>query len=116
MNGWAKLTDNILLWDYMVQFSNLYTPFPNFRTLQPNMQYFVDNNVCSVFAQGESPACRRIVSSSCLCGSKAALGILIVMWRLLLTIFLTGYYGAAGIHIRNYIDLLHDNLELTGED
>ncbi|MGI6573565.1 MAG: DUF4838 domain-containing protein [Fermentimonas sp.] len=52
MEDWAELSDNIILWDYMVQFSNLYTPFPNFRVLQPNMQYFVSNNVSALYSQG----------------------------------------------------------------
>lgn len=114
MNGWAKLTDNILLWDYMVQFSNLYTPFPNFRTLQPNMQYFVDNNVCSVFAQGNPQPAGELCHLRAYVAAK-------LLWNpycdvnAVIDDFLTGYYGAAGIHIRSYIDLLHDNLELTGE-
>ena len=28
--------------------------------------------------------------------------------------FLTGYYGAAGKYIREYIDLMHDTMEETG--
>ena len=29
LEGWGKLTDDILLWDYVVQFENLVSPFPH---------------------------------------------------------------------------------------
>jgi len=32
---WCKLTSNIFMWDYVVQFRNLLSPFPNLRVLQP---------------------------------------------------------------------------------
>ena len=49
--GWGQITDNIILWDYVIQFSNLMAPFPNLRTLQPNVQYFHKNRVSAVFEQ-----------------------------------------------------------------
>jgi hypothetical protein len=51
LEGWGKLTDNIILWDYVIQFSNLLAPFPNLHTLQPNVQYFRNNRVTAVFEQ-----------------------------------------------------------------
>jgi len=49
---WCKLTDNIFMWDYVVQFRNLVSPFPNLRVLQPNIQYFRDNGMQMMFQQG----------------------------------------------------------------
>lgn len=64
MEQWAELTDNILVWDYVIQFKNLVSPFPNFHTLQPNIQYFVDNHVVAMFEQGN----REVGASSPTCG------------------------------------------------
>lgn len=114
MDDWAKISNNILLWDYVVQFSNLYTPFPNFRTLQPNMQYFAGNHVTSVFSQGNpEPAgemcyLRAYVSAKLLWNPDCDLIAVI-------DDFLTGYYGKAGPYIKEYMTLLHDNLEKSGE-
>ena len=52
MEDWARITDNILIWDYVIQFSNLVSPFPNLRVLQPNLRYFVDNHAVAMFQQG----------------------------------------------------------------
>ncbi len=52
MNGWTKLTDNIFLWDYVVQFRNYMDPFPNLHVLQPNLQNFHKHGVPMIFEQG----------------------------------------------------------------
>lgn len=114
MNDWAEISDNILLWDYMVQFSNLYAPFPNFRTLQPNMQYFVKNNVTSIFSQGNPEPAGEMCHLRAYIAAK-------LLWNpdcdieAITKDFLTGYYGAAGKYIKEYINLIHDNLENSGE-
>ena len=56
MEDWSKLTNNIFVWDYVVQFKNYLTPFPNFHVLQPNIQFFKKNNVNMMFQQGSNGA------------------------------------------------------------
>jgi len=52
MKDWAALSDNLFIWDYVVQFSNFLTPFPNFEVLQPNIQFFRDHHGKQMFQQG----------------------------------------------------------------
>jgi len=52
LKAWGSLTHNIFVWDYITEFTNYLAPFPNFQTLQPNMQFFKDNGVKGVFEQG----------------------------------------------------------------
>lgn len=52
MEGWKNLTNNIFLWDYVVQFKNMLNPFPNLHVLQPNLQFFHKNDVQMMFEQG----------------------------------------------------------------
>jgi len=54
MKDWSTLTNNIFLWDYVVQFKNYLTPFPNFHVLQPNLQFFKNSNVNMMFEQGSN--------------------------------------------------------------
>ena len=54
MDAWTALTDNIFLWDYVVQFRNYFDPFPNFQVLQPNLQNFRDHHIPMVFEQGSN--------------------------------------------------------------
>ncbi len=52
IKDWTKLTGNILIWDYVVQFRNYISPFPNLRVLQPNLAFFADNGCRLMFQQG----------------------------------------------------------------
>ena len=54
MDAWTALTDNIFLWDYVVQFRNFLDPFPNFQVLQSNLQNFRDHHIPMVFEQGSN--------------------------------------------------------------
>jgi len=114
IEDWAKLTDNILMWDYVVQFRNLVSPFPNLRVLQPNIQFFVKNNVRMMFQQG----CGGNIGEFC---ELRAYIIAKLLWNpdadvdAIMDDFLNGYYGAAGKFIRQYIDIMHDALEKSGD-
>ena len=110
---WGRLTDNILMWDYVVQFRNLVSPFPNLRVLQPNIRLFVKNNIRMMFQQG----CGANVGEF---GELRTYLIAKLLWNpecnvdSVMNDFLDGYYGAAGRHIRTYIDTMHDALERSG--
>lgn len=113
LEGWGKITDDILLWDYVIQFENLVSPFPNLRVIQPNLQYFLDNNAYKHFQQGnrevggEFSELRGYLISKLLWNPYANVDSL-------MDGFLDGYYGKASGHIRKYIDLLHDELKESG--
>ncbi len=113
LEGWNELTSNILLWDYVIQFSHLIAPFPNLRTLQANLQYLNKNGVIAMFEQGN----REIGGEFC---ELRAYLLAKLMWNpnldidVLMDDFLKGYYGTAGKDIRKYIDLIHDEMEKAG--
>lgn len=111
--GWGKLSGNILIWDYNIQFANLVSPFPNLHTLKPNVKFYTDHNVNSLFMQANGQAG----------GEMAGLrGYLIckLMWDpgaddgALMDDYLTGYYGAAGAYVRQYIDRMRESLVSSG--
>jgi hypothetical protein len=108
LEGWGKLTDNIMVWDYTIQFSNLVSPFPNLRTLQPNLQFLRKNRVSAVFEQG------NIQSGGEFAELRAYL-LAKLLWDPDLEFekemdgFLYTYYGKAANHIKQYLELLHDH-------
>lgn len=108
--GWTKLTDNIFMWDYVVQFSNLISPFPNIRVLQPNIQLFAKHKIKMMFQQG---AGKRNATEF---GELRTYVIAKLLWNPYINVdsvmndFLYGYYGKAGKFIREYIDLMHNAL------
>lgn len=113
VEAWGALTRNIIMWDYVVQFRNLVSPFPNLRVLQPNIQLFVRNNIRMMFQQG----CGANVGEF---GELRTYLIAKLLWNpdcnidSVMNDFLDGYYGAGGREIRNYIDTMHDALERSG--
>ncbi len=48
---WNKLTSNIFLWDYDVDFAYYTAPFPNLHVLKPNIEFFTKNGVKMHFQQ-----------------------------------------------------------------
>lgn len=107
---WCKLTSNIFMWDYVVQFRNLLSPFPNLRVLQPNIQFFRDNGIEMMFQQGSGGLMSEFVELRSYIIAK-------LLWNpdidvdLIMNDFLKGYYGDAGPIIRKYINTMHDALE-----
>jgi hypothetical protein len=114
LKGWGKITNNIIVWDYVIRFSNLFAPFPNLRILQPNLKFMHENRVSAVFDQGN----REIG------GEFAELRAYLIdklLWNPDVNVdevmndFLVGYYGEASKQVKEYIDLLHDNnMEQSG--
>ena len=108
LEGWGKLTNNIIVWDYIIQFSNLLAPFPNLHTLKPNIRFFHKNRVSALFEQGNREIGGEFAELRAYLVSK-------LMWDhdadvdWLTNDFLTGYYGAAANDIKEYIDILHKN-------
>jgi hypothetical protein len=115
VSDWGKLTDNIYLWDYVVQFRNLISPFPNLRVLQPNVQFFVKNGIRSVFEQGsgslpnEFKELRTYLIAKLLWNPNANVDSL-------MSDFLSGFYGKASPFLRQYIETMHDALKASGEE
>lgn len=110
---WKEICGKLFLWDYCIQFRNLVSPFPNLRVLGPNIRFFAENNVRSLFSQanreiaGEFSALRGYLLAKLMwdpyCDEKAVIRD-----------FLTGYYKQAGTYIGEYIDIMHDALDASG--
>ena len=114
LEDWAKITDDILLWDYVIQFENLVSPFPNLRVLQANIQYFVENHADKHFQQGNREVGGEFAELRAYLIAK-------LLWNPYIDIdeimddFLNAYYGKAGKFVRKYVDAIHDELELSGQ-
>jgi hypothetical protein len=114
LEEWKKLTENILLWDYVVQFRNYISPFPNLRVLQPNIRYFSENNVALMFQQGSGTQQSEFHELRSYLIAK-------LLWdpdrdiEQLIDEFVYGFYGPAAPFIREYITIMHDALETSGD-
>ncbi len=106
LEGWGKICKRVWIWDYTTYFSYYLLPFPNYRVLDDNIQYFIKNNVRGIVEQNnwQSPG-------SELAGLKGYL-LARFLWdpqygeAKATTEFLTGVYGPAAPHIQAYLDVL----------
>ena len=114
LREWAKLTHNIIVWDYVINFSHLVMPFPNWKVLQPNIQLLRDNRVSMVFEQGLASPGGEMPEFRCELLSQ-------LLWNpdinidSLRTAFLHHFYGDAGTYIDKYTHLLEAELDKTGK-
>lgn len=112
---WAQLTDNIFMWDYVVQFRNFLDPFPNLHVLQPNLQYFKENGIKMMFEQGtgENNKTSWMEIRTYLLAK--------LMWNVDADIdslagdFCRGYYGPASPAVMKYFLSNHNSLLASGK-
>ncbi|MEN8127286.1 MAG: DUF4838 domain-containing protein [Planctomycetota bacterium] len=109
LKKWSEISNNLLIWDYVVNFSNLNMPNPNFHIQQSNIKFYIDHNVKGIFEQASREAGGEF------CGLRTYL-LAKLMWNpdcnvdAVMNDFLDGYYGPAGKAIRRYIDLMRETL------
>ncbi|HEX5169995.1 MAG TPA: DUF4838 domain-containing protein [Cyclobacteriaceae bacterium] len=114
VEDWGKIAKDIIVWDYVIQFNNLISPFPNLQVLQPNIQFFVEHGVNAMFEQGNREVGGEFAELRAYLISK-------LLWNpaenidSLMNDFLNGYYGAAARPIRNYIDEMRGALLASGQ-
>jgi hypothetical protein len=112
---WSGLTDHILVWDYVVQFRNLISPFPNLRVLRPNIRFFARHHTRMLFEQGsgfsrsEFHELRTYLLAKLLWNPDADIAAV-------QKDFLQGFYGDAAPFIETVIRTMHDTLERSGEE
>ncbi len=109
LQDWGKISQDILIWDYNIQFANPVSPFPNLHTIGPNIKFYTNNNVRSLFMQatgqkGEFAHLRAYLICKLMWNPNADPNTII-------NDFLNGYYGAAGPYIGQYIDTMRQSLQ-----
>ena len=107
--AWGKLTEKIRIWDYTTQFTNFLAPFPNIHTLQPNIQFFTNNNARWIFEQHSHHPSELFEFRSYLTAQ--------LLWDpdldqdSIVTDFLNGYYEEAAPLIHKYITTIHEEIQ-----
>lgn len=48
---WSKIADNIMIWDYNVDYHGYFIPFPLIRSMSENNKFYIDNNAYAIFHQ-----------------------------------------------------------------
>jgi hypothetical protein len=110
---WGRISRNIYLWDYTVNFNHHVSPFPNLHVLQPNLQFFVHNGARQHFQQSNTSAGHEFSELKNYLIAR-------LLWNpdadaeAVKREFLDGYYGAAAPWIAKYIVALQEALARSG--
>ncbi len=104
---WAAVSKQLFVWNYVTNFINVLAPYPNWEGYADDLRFFAANKVKGVFQQGDnySNNVGDFVQMRAWVTGK-------LLWNpqldqdALMTEFLNGYYGAAGPHLKQYIDTL----------
>jgi hypothetical protein len=114
VNEWGKICDDIWIWNYNTNFTAYDLPFPNLRSIGPNVRYFLCNKAKGVFMQangngtsGEFSDLRNYVISRLLWNPDLDDQKLIIE-------FVKLHYKSATQPILDYIEMLHNNAEESG--
>jgi len=114
LEEWCRISDQVYVWSYFTDFRYFDLPFPNLRSMGPNLRLFADRGVKGVFAQSHGGTT---------CGDMSDLKSY-VLARLLWNPYLDGWslveefcrlhYGDAGVEVLAYLTRLHDRADSLG--
>ena len=106
IKDWSKICDRLYIWDYAVNFSHYFIPFPNFYTSAENLKIYKKYGIKGMLQQGNfsyggSPAMDdlkiymygRLMKDTSLDPAE------------LITEFTNAVYGKAGVFMKQYVDL-----------
>lgn len=114
LEGWNRISNNIFVWDYGINFDNYLVPFPNFHVLGENIRLFKQNNVTMHFSQiassrgGDFAELRSWLVSKLMWNPEADTDSLI-------NVFLQDYYGDAAPYLYRYIKVMEGALIGSGK-
>lgn len=107
---WKNVCDNIIIWDYVVNFKHLILPFPNFSVQQDNQKFYEQNNVSGIFHQGSREKSDEMADMRAYLLAK-------LMWNgssfdteNFLNRYIAACYGKAGKYIAEYMMKCSDAL------
>ena len=52
MEAWARISNRTWIWNYVTNFQNYYSPFPDWWVLTENIRYFHEHGVTGIFEEG----------------------------------------------------------------
>lgn len=104
IEGWRKKAKNIIIWNYIANFTNYLVPHTNSGLLGKDIRFFIRNNGKGIFQQASGDS-----SLDDMCRFKNWYTAQL-LWnpdqdeKKLRKTFLDGYYGAGGKYIGEYLD------------
>jgi hypothetical protein len=113
--GWSKICNRLYIWDYVTNQLHYFRPHPNLRVLGPNIRLFAKYGVKGVHEAGAYAGYGADMAELRAWVQAKLLWNPTLDGQTLVDEFVDGYYGPAAEHLRDYLNLIHDSIEATGE-
>ena len=113
LEEWVKVANNFIQFDYPCNYDHWNAPYPLWAALQPNIQYFYENNFIGLFNCGGAEHDTSLFNMTAWLYGK-------LLWdpyrdmEALYNDFLPLYYGDGWQYVREYIRITSE--ELTGRE
>ena len=105
LQAWSRIAPRVYMWDYDANFHHFMQPHPNHRVVAGSLRFYKEQGVRGVFVQGNWGPCAEFMHMRAYVTSQ-------LMWnpdqddKALMGEFLNGYYGAAGPHLLEYLEVI----------
>lgn len=105
LKGWAAISQNLYIYDYVVDFNQFLLPWPNFQVLSPNLKLFKESHAIAVHESGQYKSGDGEFSE------MKAWVISKLLWNpyqdtdSLVKVFTNGYYGKSASTVYDYYEL-----------
>lgn len=116
LRGWFEVCGKIVVWDYVVDFSHLVLPFPNFAVQQANQAFYEENGVIGVFHQASRERGGEMADMRAWVLAK-------LMWdgagtdvNALVSRYIAAAYGDAAPQIAAYLNLMAEQYHASQID
>ncbi|MGN0522109.1 MAG: DUF4838 domain-containing protein, partial [Eubacterium sp.] len=110
ISEWSKIADNIMIWDYNVDYHGYFIPFPLIDSMTANNNFYYKNNVYAIFHQMAYETRAQDAELHAYLFSK-------LMWnksadvKKLAGKYIDIYYGKAAPYIAEYYCTVHENIQ-----
>lgn len=115
LKGWGEVSKQIYIWNYTLNAHNLAIPHPYTDGTAENIKALIGNKVIGVFQQGDGFNFRGNFNELKSWVYAHLLWNPALNENELIQEFISGYYGKAAGHIREYWDLIQGAMKKSGE-
>ncbi len=122
LRGWLKISPRVYIYDYPVNLVYEFTPHPNLRGLAANIKHWAKIGVKGYYGDGFGDVDSGIaIHGGTEMAELRAWMVAKLLWNpsadpnKLIREFCDGYYGAASKEIINYLNVMHDAAQVSGD-
>lgn len=115
VESWGSICDNLMIWDYVVDFAHLSMPYPNFDVQADNHKLYQENHVRAIFHQGsrtrndEMARVRTYLLSKLMWDTQTDVSATLAKYVLVT-------YGEAAPYVAEYLDTMNRALKENAKD